>query len=139
MGGIATDLSLIYRKTENFRYYNAHPNGLTVKDCVVRAVCTAFDKDYIETRRNLNRAKAELGFDSYRGDHDFLRAWFEKLGYETIKFKAYGGEREALDERMPGVKVRKSDRETIMDEFMELSRKPPLKESAEGYVAFVGK
>jgi len=137
-GGIVMDLSLIYHKTENFKYYNAHPNGLTVKDCVVRAVCTAFDKDYLETRRDLNRAKVELGFDSYRG-HDFLRAWLEKLGYETIKFKAYEGEREVLDERMLGAKVRKSDRKAIMDEFMELSRKPSLKESAEGYVAFVGK
>jgi hypothetical protein len=113
MGGISMDLSLIYHKTENFRFYNAHPNGLKVKDCVVRAVCTAFEKDYMETRRELNRAKTELGFDSYK-DHDFLRTWLEKLGYETIKFKAYEGEArkkvwEFLDEHMEGtyiVKVR---------------------------------
>ena len=27
MGGINMDLNLIYHKTENFRFYNAHPNG----------------------------------------------------------------------------------------------------------------
>jgi hypothetical protein len=104
MGGIGMDLSLIYHKTENFRFYNAHPNGLKVKDCVVRAVCTAFEKDYMETRRELNRAKTELGFDSYK-DHDFLRAWLEKLGYETIKFKAHEGEsREKLWQFLDGHK-----------------------------------
>jgi hypothetical protein len=104
MGGISMDLSLIYHKTENFRFYNAHPNGLKVKDCVVRAVCTAFEKDYMETRRELNRAKTELGFDSYK-DHDFLRIWLEKLGYETIKFKAHEGKaREKLWEFLDGHK-----------------------------------
>lgn len=85
------DQPFIYHKTESFRCYNAHPDGRKVNDCVVRAVCTAFGKDYLETRRELNRTKNELGFESYR-DHDFLRAWLEKLGYETIKFKAHEGE-----------------------------------------------
>lgn len=66
------NINEIYTKTKNFKYYNAHPNGLKVKDCVVRAVATAFDKDYMETRRDLNRGKNELGFESYK-DHNFIR------------------------------------------------------------------
>ena len=104
----------IYHKTENYKYYNAHPKGCKVGDCVVRAVCTAFEKDYMETRRELNRAKRELGFDSYTS-HDFLRTWLEKLGFETIKFKAEAGERreklwEFLETHKEGtyiIKVRK--------------------------------
>ena len=53
-------------QTKNFIKFNAHPKGLSVKDCVVRAVSTAFKKDYLEVRRDLNRAKRELGYSSYK-------------------------------------------------------------------------
>lgn len=101
--------SEIYVKTKNFVYYNAHPKGLKVKDCVVRSICTAFETDYNETRRNLNRAKRELGFESYT-DHDFLRKYMESLGYETIKFKSTSGQRrtkvwEFLEEHSEGTYV----------------------------------
>ena len=46
--------------------FNNHPKGLETTDCVVRAISKAFDKDYLETRRELNLVKRELGFQSYK-------------------------------------------------------------------------
>lgn len=71
-----------------YLYYNRHPKGLSVKDCVVRAVSTAFDKDYIETRLDLNRTKRKLGYTSYK-EKAFLREYLKD--YERLLFKATPG------------------------------------------------
>ena len=75
-------------RTKNFIKYNAHPKGLTVKDCVVRSVCTAFKRDYLETRRELNRAAKELGYSSYK-EREFLYEYLKK--YKRLIFKAEVG------------------------------------------------
>ena len=72
-----------------WKYYNAHPKGIATTDCVVRAVCTAFDTDYMETRRNLNRAKRELGYSSYK-DRKFLYDYLKD--YERLIFKGVSGQ-----------------------------------------------
>lgn len=69
--------------------FNNHPKGLNTSDCVVRAISKAFDNDYLETRRELNRAKRELGFQSYK-DTKFLYKHLEN--YERIILKAVRGE-----------------------------------------------
>lgn len=76
-------------RTKNFIKFNAHPKGLSVKDCVVRAVSTAFKKDYLEVRRELNRAKRELGYSSYK-DRKFLYDYLNK--YERLLFKGVTGQ-----------------------------------------------
>jgi len=76
-------------RTKNFIKFNAHPKGLSVKDCVVRAVSTAFEKDYMETRRELNRAKKELGYSSYKARkflYDYLAS------YDRLLFKRTPGQ-----------------------------------------------
>ncbi len=40
-----------------YEFNNPHPKGLLIGDCVVRAFSLAFDKDYIEMRRELNGYK----------------------------------------------------------------------------------
>jgi len=75
-------------RTENFIKINVHPKGLDVKDCVVRAVSTAFEKDYLETRRELNRAKRILGFESYK-DRKFLYEYLKD--YTRLLFKSVPG------------------------------------------------
>jgi hypothetical protein len=40
-----------------FKEFNAHPKGIKTTDCVVRAIATATNKDYLECRRELNQAK----------------------------------------------------------------------------------
>jgi len=71
-----------------FKKYNAHPKGLNVKDCVVRAVCTALNRDYMETRKGLNRAKRELGYSDYK-ETKFLYEYLKD--YERLKFKGIPG------------------------------------------------
>lgn len=72
-----------------FKEYNRHPKGLKTTDCVVRAISTALDIDYLECRRNLNQTRKELGFGSYK-DTKFLYKYFE--GYPRLIFKAIKGE-----------------------------------------------
>lgn len=76
-------------KTKNFIQSNPHPKGKRVGDCVVRAIVHAFDKDYMETRRELNQFKREYGHQSYK-DHDFISDYLKD--YEQIKFKAVTGQ-----------------------------------------------
>ena len=72
-----------------YKEYNAHPKGLNTNDCVVRAIATAFNKDYLECRRELNRKKRELGYSSYK-DSKFLYDYLK--GYPRLIFKAVKGE-----------------------------------------------
>lgn len=71
-----------------FIKYNRHPKGLVVKDCMVRAISTAFNKDYLETRRDLNRAAKELGYSHY-SDHDFIFGYLKD--YERLIIKPIAG------------------------------------------------
>lgn len=68
--------------------FNNHPKRLNTSDCVVRAVSKAFNRDYLETRRELNRTKRELNFQSYK-DTKFLYKYLEN--YERIILKAVKG------------------------------------------------
>ncbi|MDD4157333.1 MAG: hypothetical protein PHY08_12245 [Candidatus Cloacimonetes bacterium] len=71
-----------------YKEYNAHPKGLKTTDCVVRAIATATNSDYLETRRELNRRKRELGYTSYK-DTKFLYDYFK--GYPRLNFKPVKG------------------------------------------------
>jgi hypothetical protein len=72
-----------------FKEHNAHPKGLKTTDCVVRAISTATQTDYMETRRVLNRKKRELGYTSYK-DTKFLYDNFKS--YPRLIFKAIKGD-----------------------------------------------
>lgn len=69
--------------------YNRHPKGLLVKDCMVRAISTVLNKDYLETRRDLNRAAKELGYGHY-SEHNFIFDYLKD--YERLIFKATTGQ-----------------------------------------------
>ncbi len=68
--------------------FNNHPKGLETSDCVVRAISKAFDRDYLETRRELNRTKRELNFQSYKATK-FIYKYLE--AYERIVLRAVKG------------------------------------------------
>lgn len=72
-----------------FQEFNAHPKGIKTTDCVVRAIATATNLDYMECRRKLNQLKRDWGFTSYK-DTKFLYKYFE--GYPRLIFKAVRGE-----------------------------------------------
>lgn len=78
-----------------FREYNAHPKGLLTNDCVVRAISTATNTDYLECRRDLNRKKRELGFNNYKKTK-FLYKYLDnylrliiKIGPDKKRLKGY--------------------------------------------------
>lgn len=79
----------IKERCQRFIKRNEHPQGKSVNDCVVRALTTATGEDYLEIRRQLNRAKKELGFKSYK-DHFFIDKYLKD--YEKLSFKAQKGE-----------------------------------------------
>ena len=61
--------------SEYFEYYNAHPKGLNVGDCVKRAISKAADMDYKEVSLALNRYKKVTGaekFNSNRNEEKYL-------------------------------------------------------------------
>jgi hypothetical protein len=72
-----------------YKEFNAHPKGLKTSDCVVRAISTATNSDYLECRRVLNRKKRELGYPSYK-DTKFLYEYLKE--YPRLIFKAVKGE-----------------------------------------------
>lgn len=72
-----------------YKEFNAHPKGLKTTDCVVRAIAIATKTDYLESRRELNRRKRELGYTSYK-DTKFLYDYFK--GYPRLIFKSVKGE-----------------------------------------------
>ena len=72
-----------------FKEFNAHPKGIKTGDCVVRAIATATNKDYLECRRELNQKKHELGFSGYK-DTLFLYKYLESN--PRLIFKAVKGE-----------------------------------------------
>jgi hypothetical protein len=72
-----------------FKEFNAHPKGIKTSDCVVRAIATATNTDYLECRRELNRKKRELGYSSYK-DTTFLYDYLKD--YPRLIFKAVKGE-----------------------------------------------
>ena len=72
-----------------FKEFNVHPKGIKTSDCVVRAIATATDTDYLECRRELNQKKRELGYSSYK-DTKFLYDYLKS--YPRLIFKAIKGE-----------------------------------------------
>ncbi len=72
----------------SFEKYNNHPKGLLTNDCVVRAISTAMDKDYMECRRELNQKKREWKFTSYKVS-EFIYKYLSD--HERIKIKVEKG------------------------------------------------
>jgi len=72
-----------------FTEFNAHPKTIKTTDCVVRAISTALNKEYMECRRELNQLKRDWNFTSYK-DTEFLYKYFE--GSPRLIFKAVKGQ-----------------------------------------------
>lgn len=73
-----------------YEYSNPHPKKLKTNDCVVRAFSLAFNKDYLEVRRNLNKAKREIKAKSYKSSK-FLYKYLKD--YKRIVIKVDAGNR----------------------------------------------
>lgn len=77
-------------RKDYFVYFNAHPEGKIVGDCVKRAIAVATGIPYKETSLLLNRLKKETGaekFNSKTNYEAFLKAQpgFKKLSFPAVK------------------------------------------------------
>ena len=48
-----------------YKYYNPHPKGLSVDDCVKRAIVAVTGRDYVTVQRELNEYKKVTGAKSF--------------------------------------------------------------------------
>ena len=74
----------------SFKYFNAHPKGKIVGDCVKRAIATATEEDYMEVQRMLNRVKREVGALEFNDDK-VLYTVIRRQGWQIQSFPAEKG------------------------------------------------
>lgn len=75
----------------SFIFFNAHPKGLKVGDCVKRAITKATGMDYMEVQRELNRYKKVTGADAFNCKTNY-KPYIEKvLKGKKISFPAKKG------------------------------------------------
>jgi hypothetical protein len=72
-----------------YQYYNAHPKGLIVGDCVKRAFTLATGKTYQEVTKELNDLKRCLGAKKFSNNNVWkeyvkINCW-KKLSFPAIK------------------------------------------------------
>lgn len=53
----------IPNSTSTFTFYNANPKGKKTTDCVIRAICTALNEDYVTIARELLEFWMKSGYD----------------------------------------------------------------------------
>lgn len=82
-----------------FKFYNAHPEGKRVGDCVKRAICTAAEIDYHEVQLELNRYKKITGCAKYNDNKNYKQFIEKVLCGIKISFPAVAGEDRMNGER----------------------------------------
>lgn len=76
-----------------YQYFNAHPKGKRVGDCVKRAITKATGMDYMEVQRQLNRYKKVTGASSYNTDYNPHKYVENVLHGEKLSFPAKAGQK----------------------------------------------
>lgn len=74
-----------------FRYYNAHPQGKEVRDCVKRSISLVAEMDYHQVQIELNRYKKVTGAKAYNTDHNPHKYCENVLMMEKLSFPAETG------------------------------------------------
>ena len=75
-----------------YKFYNAHPKGLLVKDCVKRAISRACDMDYHDVTLALNRYKKVTGAKKFNSDRN-PEKWVEnEMKARRMSFPAKAGQ-----------------------------------------------
>ena len=82
-----------------YTYYNAHPKGLSVGDCVKRAICKAANMDYMEVQRELNRYKKVTGASAYNTDYNPHKYVENVLHGVKMSFPAKAGKKRMTPEQ----------------------------------------
>ena len=82
----------------SFVFYNPHPKGKLVGDCVKRAICKTTGTDYMEVQRTLNRLKRELGAEEFN-DKKVTDEFVKRNGFLILSFPAKKGQPRMNGER----------------------------------------
>lgn len=75
-----------------FRFYNPHPKGKRVGDCVKRAIALAFGMDYMEVQRQLNRHKRALGLQHVNSTVNW-KSFIKPHTIKELSFPAVAGQK----------------------------------------------
>lgn len=75
-----------------FEFYNPHPDGKFVGDCVKRAFCKVTAEPYREVQKQLNAIKREIGGEAYN-DNRVWQEFIKRHGWFKINFPSKRGER----------------------------------------------
>src|SRR5690554_3602638 len=71
--------------TEIYQYYNPHPRKKLVGDCVKRAITKAYNMDYMEVQRGLNRYKTTSKASVYNERRNWIPYIERELNALNIK------------------------------------------------------
>ena len=82
-----------------YTYYNAHPKGLLVGDCVKRAISKAANMDYMEVQRELNRYKKVTGAKDFNSDYNPHKYVENVLHGVKFSFPAKKGQKRMTPEK----------------------------------------
>ena len=82
-----------------FLYYNAHPKGLIVPDCVKRAISKAAEMDYHQVQLELNRYKKVTGAKQFNSDRNPDKYVTNVLHATKLSFPAEKGKPRMNGER----------------------------------------
>lgn len=74
-----------------YNFYNAHPEGKRVGDCVKRAIAKVTEMDYHQVQLELNRYKKVTGATSFNSDYNPHRYCEEVLHMKKLSFPAQKG------------------------------------------------
>lgn len=74
-----------------WQFYNAHPKGKIVGDCVKRAITVAAEMDYMEVQRQLNRYKKVTGASAFNTDYNPHKYVENVLQARKLSFPARRG------------------------------------------------
>ena len=75
-----------------YKYFNAHPKGLIVRDCVKRAITKATGIDYMEVSRELNRLKKVTRTPKFNERRNCNKYVETILGGKKLSFQAIMGQ-----------------------------------------------
>ena len=76
---------------ENLIFYNAHPEGKRVGDCVKRAISLVAEMDYHQVQLELNRYKKITGAKKYNSNYNPHKYCENVLKMEKLSFPAQAG------------------------------------------------
>lgn len=82
-----------------FQYYNIHPKGLLVGDCVKRSIALAAQMDYMEVQRELNRYKKVTHASAFNTDYNPHKYVENVLHGIKMSFPAEAGKKRMTAEK----------------------------------------